>query len=236
MSDFTPTQRSKVKRLHERGHYDEATVFSILDAGMLAHIGYIIDGQPYVTPTAYWRRGRHLYWHGSAASRMLREQVKEIPVCVTVSLLDGLVMARSGFHHSINYRAVMAFGKAHIIDDPKAKEAELDFFIERMFPGRNATLRAIDKQELKGTTVIGMEIEEASAKIRVGPPKDDEPDYDLDIWAGVVPIRQVVGALEADPKLKAGVGVPPHMQRFSEGARFDALLSESTALMKKAAE
>ena len=123
-----------------------------------------------------------------------------------------------------------------IISDPKAKEAELDFFIERMFPGRNATLRPIDQQELKGTTVIGMEIEEASAKVRVGPPKDDEPDYDLDIWAGVVPIRQVVGALESDPKLKAGVGTPAHMQRFTDGTRFDALLAESTGLMKNAAE
>ena len=236
MSDFIPTERSRVKRLHERGRYDEASVYAILDAGFIAHIGYVIDGQPYVTPTAYWRRGRQLYWHGSSASRMLRAQAKEIPVCVTVSLLDGLVMARSGFHHSINYRAVMAFGRARIIEDAAEKEAELDYFIERVAPDRLATLRPVEKQELKGTTLIGMEIEEASAKSRSGMPKDDEPDYALDIWAGVVPIRQVVGALEADPKLKPGVATPPHMRRFAEGATFDAIIAENSARLAKAAE
>lgn len=236
MSEFTPTDRSRVKRLHERGKYDEASVYAVLDAGFIAHIGYVIDGQPYVTPTSYWRRGRHLYWHGSSASRMLRTQAKDIPVCVTVSLLDGLVMARSGFHHSINYRAVMAFGRAHIIEDAAEKEAELDYFIERVSPGRLATLRPVDQQELKGTTLIGMEIEEASVKVRNGPPKDDEEDYALDVWAGVVPVRQVVGALENDPKLKAGIGVPEHMRRFAEGVRFDALIGESSEKLAKAAE
>lgn len=236
MSDFIPTERSRVKRLHERGRYDEESVYAILDAGFLAHIGYVIDGQPYVTPTAYWRRGRHLYWHGSSASRMLRAQAKDIPVCVTVSLLDGLVMARSGFHHSINYRAVMAFGRARIIEDAAEKEAELDYFIERVAPGRLATLRPVEKQELKGTTLIGMEIEEASAKSRSGMPKDDEEDYALDVWAGLVPIRQVVGALETDPKLKAGIAVPPHMQRFAEGAAFDQVIAQNTAGLAQAAE
>ncbi len=236
MSDFVPTERSRVKRLHERGRYDEAGVYAILDAGFVAHIGYVIDGQPYVTPTAYWRRGRQLYWHGSSASRMLRAQAKDMPVCVTVSLLDGLVMARSGFHHSINYRAVMAFGRARIIEDAAEKEAELDYFIERVAPGRLATLRPVEKQELKGTTLIGMEIEEASAKSRSGMPKDDEPDYALDIWAGVVPIRQVVGALESDPKLKPGIAVPPHMQRFAAGAAFDQVIADNTAALAQAAE
>lgn len=236
MSEFAPTERSRVKRLHERGRYDEASVYAVLDAGFIAHIGYVIDGQPYVTPTAYWRRGRQLYWHGSSASRMLRVQADEIPVCVTVSLLDGLVMARSGFHHSINYRAVMAFGRARLIEDEAEKESELDYFIERVAPGRLATLRPVDRQELKGTKLIGMEIEEASAKVRVGPPKDDEPDYALDIWAGVVPIRQVIGALQPDPKLKEGVGVPEHMRRFAEGADFDRLMGESTERLAKAAE
>ena len=143
MTAFTPTHRSKVKRLHERGRYDEESVFAILDAGILAHIGYVIDGQPYVTPTAYWRRGRTLYWHGSSASRMLRTQKVGIPACVTVSLLDGLVVARSGFHHSVNYRAVMAFGRAHIVEDAKEKEAELEYFIERIYPGRVATLHTV---------------------------------------------------------------------------------------------
>ena len=236
MSDFIPTERSRVKRLHERGKYDEASVFAVLDAGFIAHIGYVIDGQPYVTPTAYWRRGRQLYWHGSSASRMLRAQKAEIPVCVTVSLLDGLVMARSGFHHSINYRAVMAFGRARLIDDAKEKEAELDYFIERVAPGRLAALRPVDQQELKGTTLIAMEIEEASVKTRSGPPKDDEVDYALDIWAGVVPIRQVIGALESDPKLKPGIGAPDHMLRFAEGGRFDTLIAENTGRLAQAAE
>jgi nitroimidazol reductase NimA-like FMN-containing flavoprotein (pyridoxamine 5'-phosphate oxidase superfamily) len=236
MTEFTPTHRSQVKRLHERGRYDEASVFAILDAGMIAHIGYVIDGQPYVTPTAYWRRGRTLYWHGSSASRMLRTQTQGIPVCVTVTLLDGLVVARSGFHHSINYRAVMAFGRAHKIEDAKEKEAELDYFIERIYPGRVATLRPINQQELKGTTLLAMEIEEASAKVRVGEPKDDDEDYALDVWAGVIPIRQVVGAVENDPKLKAGVALPEHLKRFTDGARFDALLSDSTDKLAKAAE
>lgn len=236
MTAFTPTARSKVKRLHERGRYDEESVFAILDAGMIAHIGYVIDGQPYVTPTAYWRRGRTLYWHGSAASRMLRAQAKEIPVCVTVTLLDGLVAARTGFHHSINYRAVMAFGRARIIEDAQEKEAELDYFIERIYPGRPETLRPVTAQELKGTTLIAMEIEEASAKVRSGPPKDDDEDYALDIWAGVIPIRQVVGAIESDPKLKAGVAMPDHLRRFADGERFDALVSASTERLAKAAD
>jgi nitroimidazol reductase NimA-like FMN-containing flavoprotein (pyridoxamine 5'-phosphate oxidase superfamily) len=236
MTAFTPTQRSKVKRLHERGRYDEESVFAILDAGMIAHIGYVIDGQPYVTPTAYWRRGRTLYWHGSSASRMLRAQKDGVPVCVTVSLLDGLVVARSGFHHSINYRAVMAFGTARIVEDATEKEAELDYFIERIYPGHLAGLRAVTAQELKGTTLIAMEIEEASAKARSGPPKDDEEDYALDIWAGVIPVRQVVGAAENDPRLKPGIALPDHLRRFEDGARFDALVSASTETLAKAAE
>ena len=234
MSAFTPTERSRVKRLHERGRYDEESVFAILDAGLVAHIGYVIDGQPYVTPTAYWRRGRTLYWHGSSASRMLRAQKEGIPVCVTVSLLDGLVIARSGFHHSINYRAVMAFGRARIVEDAQEKEAELDHFIERIYPGHLETLRPINSQELKATTLIAMEIEEASAKVRTGEPKDDEEDYALDIWAGVIPIRQVVGAIENDPRLKPGVTLPEHLRRFADGGRFDSLLSLSTRQAKAA--
>jgi uncharacterized protein len=208
MTAFTPTHRSKVKRLHERGRYDEESVFAILDAGIVAHIGYVIDGQPYVTPTAYWRRGRTLYWHGSSASRMLRTQKDGIPACVTVSLLDGLVVARSGFHHSINYRAVMAFGRARFVEDAKEKGAELDYFIERIYPGRVATLRPVNQQE----------------------------DYALDIWAGVIPIRQVVGAVENDPRLKTDVALPEHLRRFTDGARFDSLVAASTEKLAKAAE
>lgn len=224
---YSPTQRSRVKRLHERGHYDRETVHAVLDAGMIAHIAYIIDGQPYVTPTAYWRDGDVLYWHGSSASRMLRAQSAGIPVCVTVTHLDGLVLARSGFHHSINYRSVMAFGKARKVEDIDEKRKELNRFVDRLYPGRNATMRGIEDQELKATTLLAMEIEEASAKIRTGPPKDDEPDYALDCWAGVIPIAQVIGAAVADPLLKAGVAWPEHLRLFKDGNRLDAVMTEN---------
>jgi nitroimidazol reductase NimA-like FMN-containing flavoprotein (pyridoxamine 5'-phosphate oxidase superfamily) len=226
MTAFQPTARSQVKRLHERGHYDAETVHAILDAGMLAHIAYVFDNQPYVTPTSYWRDGNRLYWHGSSASRMLRTQSPGVPVCVTVTHLDGLVLARSGFHHSINYRSVMAFGTARIVDDPKEKLDQLNLFVDRIFPGRNATLRGIEPQEVKATTVVWMEIDEASAKIRTGPPKDDEPDYARDCWAGVIPISQVVGAAQPDPKLKNGVNWPEHLRLFSADRRLDTVLTE----------
>jgi hypothetical protein len=226
MNAFAPTEKSKVKRLHERGHYDRETVFAILDAGLIAHIGYVIDGQPFVTPTAYWRDSDRLYWHGSAASRMLRTQAKGIPVCLTVTHLDGLVLARSGFHHSINYRSVMAFGTAQIVEDAAEKVVHLNRFVDRALPGRNATLRPIDPQEAKGTSVLFMDIEEASAKVRIGPPKDDEPDYALDCWAGVIPIAQVVGVAVPDPKLKAGVDWPEHLRLFTENRRLDTLMTE----------
>jgi nitroimidazol reductase NimA-like FMN-containing flavoprotein (pyridoxamine 5'-phosphate oxidase superfamily) len=223
---YNPTARSKVKRLHERGHYDRDTVHAILDAGMIAHIAYVIEGQPYVTPTAYWRNGDVLYWHGSSASRMLRTQTAGIPVCLTVTHLDGLVLARSGFHHSINYRSVMAFGKAQKVEDVVEKEKHVNRFVERIYPGRNATMRGIDPQELKATTLLSMEIEEASAKIRTGPPKDDEPDYALDCWAGVIPIAQVIGAAVPDPLLKTGVAWPEHLRVFTENRRLDAIMTE----------
>lgn len=226
---FTPTARSRVKRLHERGKYDEATIFPILDAAFIAHIAYVIDGQPFVTPTAFWRQGRTLYWHGSAASRMLRFQEAGVPACVAVTHLDGLVLARSGFHHSINYRSVMAFGIAKLVDDPQEESDQLDLFVDRLFPGRRGELRPNDKQELKGTTVIAMEIEEASAKIRTGPPKDDEADYLLDVWAGVIPITQVVGEAIADPLLKASVAFPKGLKGYAPGARFDELLTANLA-------
>jgi nitroimidazol reductase NimA-like FMN-containing flavoprotein (pyridoxamine 5'-phosphate oxidase superfamily) len=232
MDQFTPTKRSRIKRLHERGAYDEKTVFAILDAGLIAHIGYVIDGQPFVTPTSYWRRGRTLYWHGSSKSRMLMGQSAGIPVCVTVTHLDGLVLARSGFHHSINYRSVLAFGNTRAITDPEEKKAETDFFLERVLPERNATLRPVSKQELKATLVIAMEIEEAAAKIRAKPPVDDEEDYSLPIWAGVLPIAQTIGALERDPRLAPGTPLPKHLERFASGRRLEDLITQSTKALE----
>lgn len=213
-SSFTPTERSRVKRAHERGAYDRETVYGVLDAGLLCHVGYVVDGQPYVTPTCYWREGDRLYWHGSSASRMLRTLEAGVPVCLTVSMLDGLVLARSGFHSSINYRSVMAYGTARTVSDADEKLAALVAFSERLTPGRWDGLRAATEQELKATTVMAMTIDEASAKIRTGGPNDDGDDYALDIWAGVVPVSTVVGEAIPDEKLKPGISMPDHVGTF----------------------
>ncbi len=211
VADFMPTKRSRIKRLPKRAHYDRATVHAILDAGAMCHVGYVIDGEPYVTPTAYWRKREHVYWHGSSASRMLRTIAAGSPVCLTVTHLDGLVMARSAFHHSVNYRSVMVFGNATVVTDRDAKLAALEDFVERLYPGRWAELRPVNEQELKATTVLGMDLSEASAKIRTGPPVDDEEDYALPIWAGVVPVTIATGAPIDDARNLPGVARPGNL-------------------------
>lgn len=188
-SAFAVTERNRVKRLHERGSYDRAAVFAILNTALLCHVAYVMDGQPYCTPTMFWREDDMLYWHGSSASRMLRHFKGGTPACLTVSHLDGLVLARSGFHHSVNYRSAMCFGTAHVVDDPEAKAKALAGVVDRFYPGRAATLRPNDPQEVKAVTVIGMRIDEASAKVRAKNVVDDEEDYALPIWAGVLPIE-----------------------------------------------
>ena len=203
-NDFVPTARSKLKRLPKRGHYDRATVYAVLDAGFICHVGYVIDGQPYVTPTAYWREGDAVYWHGSSASRMLRALETGADCCLTVTHLDGLVLARSAFHHSLNFRSAMLFGRARKIEDPAEKLAKLETFVERLYPGRWQDLRPANAKEIKATTVLGMHIDEASAKIRTGPPVDDEADYALPIWAGVIPVHGATGAAEHDGRLLKG--------------------------------
>ena len=218
---YAPSPRGRVKRHPERAHYDRETVFAILDAALMCHVGYTIDGKPYVTPTLFWREGERLYWHGSSASRMLRTQAKGIPVCLTVAHVDALIMARSAFRHSLNYRAVMAFGTAAIIDDPAEKEAGFNAFIERVYPGRTGRMRGITAQELKATSLIGMTIEEASAKIRAGGPLDLEADYTADCWAGTLPIMQVVGVPIPDPIAPPHVQPAPEIGGFTAGARFD---------------
>lgn len=215
MNTFTPTARTRGKRRHERVAYDRDSVYAVLDAGVMCHVGYIIDGQPYVTPTCYWREGDRLFWHGSSASRMLRTVATGIPTCLTVTHFDGIVLARSGFHSSINYRCVMAFGVAGAVEEQVEKRKALEAFIERVTPGRSAELRPITDQELKSTTVVSMDIEEASAKIRTGPPQDDDEDYALDIWAGVLPLNQVAGPPEPDPRLRSGIGLPAYLRDFS---------------------
>ena len=213
--DFPPTDRTRVKRLHERGHYDRATVHAILDAGLVCHVSYVIDGQPYATPTSYWREHDRLYWHGSSASRMLENLATGIPVCVTVTHFDGLVLARSGFHSSINYRTVMALGVATLVTDEGIKLRALEAFVERATPGRWADLRPVTAQELKATTVVSMPLREVSAKVRTGPPKDDAEDYALDVWAGVLPLRLTADPAIADPKLKTGVALPGYLKSFA---------------------
>ncbi len=214
MTGFTPTDRTRLKRNYKRGAYDRETVYAILDAVPHCHVGYVIDGQPYVTPTFQWREGDRIYWHGSSASRMLRTVETGVPVCITVSALDGYVLARSAFHHSVNYRSVMAFGTAHAVKEPAAKEAALKTMMEHLFPGRWDALRPVTEQELKATTVVGMEIEEAVAKIRTGPPIDDEEDYGWDVWAGVLPTTLSKAAPVEDPRLQPGVPVPEHVTGF----------------------
>ena len=228
MSDtaFPTTERNRVKRLYERGSYDREAVFAILDAALLCHVAYVIKGQPYCTPTMFWRDDDMLYWHGSSASRMLRHLKPGIPTCLTVSHLDGLVLARSGFHHSLNYRSAMCFGTAHIVDDPEAKAKALADVVDRLYPGRAATLRPNDPQEVKAVTVIGMRIEEASAKVRAKNVADDEEDYGLPIWAGVVGIKTVVGEDDPCPRLQPGVARPDHLAAYTPGRVLDEVFLE----------
>ena len=217
--DFPPSDKTRVKRLHQRARYDRESAYAILDSGVLCHVGYVIDGQPYVTPTAYWREDDRVYWHGSSASRMLRKVKEGVPVCFTVAMLDGLVLARSGFHHSVNYRSLMAFGRAEEVEDEAEKIRSLDVFIDRLTPGRAAEIRPATSQEIKATTLLRMKLDEVAVKIRNGPPVDDEEDYALDVWAGVVPVRTVVGAAENDPRLKTGVAEPAYLQEIRINAR-----------------
>jgi nitroimidazol reductase NimA-like FMN-containing flavoprotein (pyridoxamine 5'-phosphate oxidase superfamily) len=227
---FEITDRSRVMRQPIRGAYDEASVFAILDATLIAHVGYVIDGQPFVTPTAFWRDGRKLYWHGAVAARMLNSLADGAPACVTVSLLDGLVLAPSGFKHSINYRSVMAFGRARLIADPQTKRVALDRFIERLYPGRAATLRPATDLELAKTAVIEMRIEEAAAKVRNDGVMAIPEDIGWPAWAGVLPIETRIGRPTADVRLGAvamGLATPAP---YAEGDGLDARLAEAMAL------
>jgi uncharacterized protein len=225
---FGVAQINKVKRMHERGRYDRKTVYEILDAALVCHIAYVIDGRPYCTPTAFWRESDHLYWHGSSASRMIRTQSQGIPVCLTVTHLDALVMARSGFHHSVNYRAVMAFGTAHIVDDVEKKLKLMDRFIDRVYPGRSKLIRNPNKQELKATTMMGMEIEHASAKIRDKHVADDEEDYaGVPAWSALYPVKQVIGTPSECDRQLPGLKRPEDMADFDPGTRLDELMTRS---------
>lgn len=210
---MTLTDRTEFRRLPKRGSHEEAAVHAILDAGLLAHVGFCVEGQPFVIPTLYGRDGGHLYLHGSAASRMLRELDGGAPACVNVTLVDGLVLARSAFHHSMNYRSVMAFGTARKIEDPERKTQALRTISEHLIAGRWEAVRAPYEQELKATAVLDFTIEEASAKVRTGPPLDDEEDYALPIWAGILPLHLAAGEPAPDARLATGMEAPEHVLR-----------------------
>jgi len=198
--------------------YDHETVFKILDEAFVCHVGFVVDGQPYVIPTNFGRVGETLYLHGSAASRMLRTLSEGIPVCVTVTLVDGLVLARSAFHHSANYRSVVILGTARLVDDPAEKMEALRLFTEHIMKGRWEQIRWPNEQELKGTTVLALPIEEVSAKVRTGDPKDDEEDYELPIWAGVLPLQVVPATPIPDTRLKPGIPVPENVAKYSRSS------------------
>ncbi len=211
-----PSERTRVKRLNKRAKYDSETVHGILDAMPLCTVGYVFKGQPYVTPTLQWREDDHIYWHGSAASRML-EACTDADVCVNVTIFDGMVMARSAFNHSCNYRSVMVMGKAYIIADPAEKEQRLKTFTDKLFPGRWDILRPVTAKELKATTMLGLSLDEASAKVRNGPPGDDEEDYALPIWAGIIPMRTEILAPTPDDRILPGLTPPDHVTGFKMG-------------------
>jgi nitroimidazol reductase NimA-like FMN-containing flavoprotein (pyridoxamine 5'-phosphate oxidase superfamily) len=193
MDAYTPTPRTQVKRLAKRAVYDKTQVHSILDEGYFCHVGFVIDGQPYVIPTGYVRVGDRIYIHGSAASRMLRTLDEGVDVCVTVTLVDGFVLARSAFHHSMNYRSVVVLGKARPVIDADEKMEAMRSFTNHVVPGRWDEVRRPTAQELNSTTVLALPLVEVSAKARTGTPIDDEEDYALPIWAGVVPMSTTVG-------------------------------------------
>jgi nitroimidazol reductase NimA-like FMN-containing flavoprotein (pyridoxamine 5'-phosphate oxidase superfamily) len=229
-ASFPVTNRNRLRRRHERGRFDKATVYDILDSAMVAHIAYVIDGQPFCTPTGFWREDDTLYWHGSSASRMIRSQSAGVPVCVTVTHLDAIVLARSGFHHSVNYRSVMAFGTASLVEDPAEKLRLMDGFVDRFFPGRSKEIRPPNGQEIKATSFVAMPIDEASGKIRSTHVSDEEEDYALPVWTARIPVRQVVGAADLCPRHLPGLAVPDGMKGYREGRDLDETLLEAYRL------
>jgi len=209
-----PTERTRVVRESHRGAYDRETIYRILDEGFVCHVGFAADGQPFVIPTLFARIGDAIYFHGSAASRMLRNVSEGIPVCVTVTLTDGFVLARSVFNHSMNYRSVVALGKAVLVSVPEEKLQALQAFTEKILPGRWADARQPNEKELKATSILRLPLTEVSAKIRIGPPEDDAPDYALPVWAGVIPLHFTPGAPIRDERCDASIPTPAYAAHY----------------------
>jgi len=220
--NFTRTERTTLRRLPKRGSFERETVYGILDEGFVCHVGFVSDGHPVVIPTAYGRVGDTLYLHGARASRMLKTLGAGADVCVNVTLVDGLVLARSVFHHSINYRSVVVFGRARVVESDEEKTAALLAFTEHVVPGRWDEVREPTKQELDSTLVLSLPLEEASAKVRTGPPIDDEEDYSLPVWAGVLPLRVRAGEAVADPRLNEGTPPPSWLEEFDPARRHES--------------
>jgi hypothetical protein len=212
------TGRVRVRRLPKRAAYDRATIHAILDEALVCHLGFVHADQPFVLPTLHARIGDLVYVHGSSASRMLGKLAEGVAVCITVTLIDGLVLARSAFHHSVNYRSVVLLGTARSVTDADEKLAALHAFTEQIVPGRWADIRPPTPQELKATSVLCLPLEEASAKVRTGPPVDDEEDYALHVWAGVLPLRLQALAPVADPQLTPGLCPPGYVTAYHRGA------------------
>ena len=206
-----PSDRTRVRRVPQRGAYERENVEAILDETLISHVGFVHDGHPVVIPTLHARLGDRLYLHGSAASRMLRTLQKGVPVCVTATLVDGLVLARSAFHHSVNYRSVVVFGTATAVEPEEQRLQALELFTEKLVPGRWSDVRPPTRQELKGSKVLSLPLDEASAKIRTGPPIDDDEDYDLPVWAGVLPLATEVAEPQPDPRLDPAIETPGYV-------------------------
>ena len=215
METFAPTERTTLKRLAKRGNFDRDVVYGILDEAFICHVGFIVEGRPVVIPTAYGRVGDRFYLHGSAANRMLRTAETGVDICVTVTLVDGLVLARSAFHHSINYRSVVIFGRASAVEDPREKLDAMRSFMQHVVPNRWADVREPTDSELKATIVLYLELMEVSAKVRTGPPIDDEEDYAMPVWAGEIPLRLVAGVPIPDPRLAEGIDPPQYVSEYS---------------------
>lgn len=213
MTKFTPTEKNRVRRVPNRGAYDTATIYPIVDEALICHVGLVQEGEPVVIPTLHARRGDEILLHGATTSRLMQYAAAGHPLCLTMTLVDGLVLARSVFHHSVNYRSAVLFGRGQLVPDAQ-KLAYLAHFTEKLLPGRWDDVRAPNAAEFKATAVVAVTIESASAKVRTGPPKDDEEDYALPVWAGVLPIQQAFGELVADPKLREGIAVPGYLQEY----------------------
>lgn len=215
MSEFEQTKRNRVTRLPERAKYDEHTIFGIIDEALICHIGFVVDGKPFVIPSIHARDGNRLLLHGSSASRALKHFKEGHDLCVTITLLDGLVLARSVFHHSMNYRSVVFFGNGRIVEERDQKMHGLKVLTEHLVPGRWEDARLPSEQELNATTLISMSIDEGTAKIRTGHPGDDDADYDLPVWAGVIPMRQQTLPPIDDERLTEGIAVPDYVVNYS---------------------